>query len=190
MKITKLEEAGYWSAMRGVSLNKQQPIENMPKVALKLCNSKRGSDRKFLRQIFVSLLIENAPRYWWTEFDTYKVGTVRNSGSTMHNIHKRPFEEDDFKEKLSPAMLAELNSLWGDFISGSISISKLKAYIPEGYLQSAVVTLNYEVLRTIILDRFAHKLPEWRLFIDSVLKQLQHPDLIDGVDHGKRGGLK
>ena len=74
--------------------------------------AKAGSDhRKFLRQIIVSLDI-NAPLYWWKEFDTYKVGTVANSTSTMHKIHSKQFERADFScDKLTPDALAVLDSL-------------------------------------------------------------------------------
>ena len=74
--------------------------------------ARAGSDhRKFLRQVFVSVDI-TAPLYWWKEFDTYKVGTVANSTSTMHKIHSKPFERDDFShDKMSDGALACLDSL-------------------------------------------------------------------------------
>lgn len=84
--------------------------ENDLSLAVRL--AKAGSDhRKYLRQIMVSMDI-TAPLYWWKEFDTYKVGTVANSTSTMHKIHAKSFEREDFScDKMSPKALACLDSV-------------------------------------------------------------------------------
>lgn len=144
---------------------------------------KAGSDhRKFLRQIFVSVDI-TAPLYWWKEFDTYKVGTVANSCSTMHTIHTKELSLDDFSyDQLDDFNIAHLD----DLISVLNSMralyidSKNKHYwyqmiqlLPSSYNQKRTVTLNYEVLRNIRhSDRKTHKLDEWRIgfmeWIDSL----------------------
>ena len=85
--VNKLEEAGYQSALFGLSLNKNQPLENMPDVAKKLCN-KSGGHNKFLESIIIWLDV-TAPRYWWQDADTYRLST-KQSQSTNHTILKRP----------------------------------------------------------------------------------------------------
>ena len=135
---------------------------------------KAGSDhRKFLRQIFVSVDI-TGPLYWWKEFDTYKVGTVANSTSTMHRIHAKPITEDDFStERLSQLALTYLGMVvevmemrrrqfvetkeqqaWDDIIQ----------LLPASYNQMRTVTLSFENLLSMHSARETHKLPEWREF--------------------------
>ncbi len=139
-----------------------------------------GSDhRKFLRQIFVSMDI-TAPLYWWKEFDTYKVATVANSTSTMHKIHAKPFERADFScDKMSEGALKQLDSLidymeetrqkyvetrdkslWYDLIQ----------LLPSSYNQLRTVTMNYETLINIYYARRTHKLDEWHVLCDEILK--------------------
>lgn len=143
---------------------------------------KAGSDhRKFLRQIFVSVDI-TAPLYWWKEFDTYKVGTVANSCSTMHKIHAKEFTIDDFShEHLTGAPLYYLKNIV-DVLNGCRSLyleTKDKKYwwqmiqlLPSSYNQKRTVTLNYETLRNIYGSRRNHKLDEWSIgfmeWIDSL----------------------
>ena len=138
-------------------------------LAMKLC--KAGSDhRKFLRQIFVSVDI-TAPLYWWKEFDTYKVGTVANSCSTMHRIHATSITMSDFSyEKVSDAGRTYLGMIV-DFLEiqrqhflktgNSIYWNDLIQILPTSYNQMRTVTLNYENLRNIYHSRKNHKLTEW-----------------------------
>ena len=135
-----------------------------------------GSDhRKFLRQIFVCVDI-TAPLYWWKEFDTYKVGTVANSCSTMHKIHSKPIELSDFSIddfKLDDNFMY-LSDYFEDVIADCENLrrkyveTKDKRYwkaliqlLPESYNQMRTVTLNYENLRKIYGSRRNHKLTEW-----------------------------
>jgi hypothetical protein len=175
--VTKLEEAAYGAAMLGISLNKEQPVENMGPVALKLSQASAGSHRKFLRQIGLwwYLLL---PRHVWAEFDTYKIGVVRNSGSTMHNIHKRPFAQEDFVRPINGIILSTLNRLWFEFKAGDLSLHELKDHLPEGYLQASVISMNYEGLRTMYIDRKNHRMPEWREMLTRMLDQVSHPEFI------------
>ena len=148
------------------------------------------SDRKFLRQIFVSVDI-TAPLYWWKEFDTYKVGTVANSTSTMHKLASTPitfdcFEMGDF-ENLRVYDNEPYNTdtfvtdIWDDIIGYCETLrlryneTKDKRYwkeliriLPEGWLQTRTVTLNYEVLRNIYFQRHYHKLTEWHIFCEWI----------------------
>ena len=133
--------------------------------------ARSGSDhRKFLRQIMVTVDI-TAPLYWWKEFDTYKVGTVANSTSTMHKIHAKPFTREDFScDRMTPAALACLDQViavledrrqvfvetkeraaWDDMIQ----------LLPTSFNQMRTCTLNYENLINIYYARRNHKLPEW-----------------------------
>lgn len=137
-----------------------------------------GSDhRKFLRQIIVSLDI-TAPLYWWKEFDTYKVGTVANSCSTMHKIHAKPFERSDFScDHLSEDALAVLDTLI-EYMEGQrvkFVETKDKAnwhniiqLLPSSYNQLRTVTLNYEVLINMYYARRHHKLDEWHTLCSAI----------------------
>ena len=135
---------------------------------------KAGSDhRKFMRQIFVCVDI-TAPLYWWKEFDTYKVGTVSNSCSTMHKIHSQKITEEDFS--IDEGML-------GYFVDTIIECERLrekyietkdKKYwraliqlLPSSYNQRRTITLTYENIYNMRKARRGHKLDEWRVgFMD------------------------
>lgn len=135
--------------------------------------------RKYLRQIFVSMDI-TAPLYWWKEFDTYKVGTVTNSCSTMHKIHADPFKLNDFShEHLNSPGLDGLRS-----IISFLNIFRLKylnygdktdwwqliQLLPSSYNQRRTVTLTYENVVNIIHQRKNHKLDEWREFVKNLME--------------------
>ena len=139
-------------------------------LAKRLCRAGRDH-RKFIRQIFVSVDIQ-APLYWWKEFDTYKVGTVANSTSTMHKIHSKPFDVEDFShDHLTPDGLSVLRQLVDsleDFRRLYLE-TKDKQYwytliqlLPSSYNQLRTCTMNYENIRQIYFARKEHKLEEWR----------------------------
>ena len=138
-----------------------------------------GSDhRKFLRQIFVSVDI-TAPLYWWKEFDTYKVGTVANSCSTMHKIHAKPFEREDFScDRLDEKGLEALDSLIA-YLEGERqrfcenkedrqSWHNMIQLLPSSYNQMRTVSMNYENLINIYYARKNHKLAEWHTLCDWI----------------------
>jgi hypothetical protein len=137
-----------------------------------------GSDhRKYLRQIFVSVDI-TAPLYWWKEYDTYKVGTVANSCSTMHKIHAKAFDRGDFShDRMSETALCCLDGVisvleetrqkyletndtayWHDMIQ----------LLPSSYNQMRTCTMNYENLINMYYARRNHKLPEWHVYCDWI----------------------
>ena len=137
-----------------------------------------GNDhRKFMRQIFVSMDI-TAPMYWWKEFDTYKVGTVANSTSTMHKITSMPFDISHFStDKM------DKNTL--EFMQGIVEyLEKLRLefietkdkqiwydiiqLLPSSYNQMRTCTMNYENLVNIYYARKNHKLDEWHTFCDYI----------------------
>ena len=152
--------------------------ENDLSLAIRL--AKAGNDhRKFLRQIFVSVDI-TAPLYWWKEFDTYKVGTVANSCSTMHKIHAKAFERDDFScDMLDEGGLRALDALI-EYLEGERvkfcedknnkqSWHNMIQLLPSSYNQMRTVTMNYENLINMYYARKTHKLAEWHTYCDWIM---------------------
>lgn len=161
--------------------------ENDLDLAKRLING--GTEhRKFLRQVMISVDI-TAPLYWWKEFDTYKVGTTANSTSTMHKLATTPitlecFEIDDYEEDVEGV---------GEFVNGMIE--KLEAlrvkfnetkdkriwkelirWLPESWLQTRTVTLNYENAINMYKQRKNHKLTEWSVSFIDWIKALPYAD--------------
>jgi len=164
--------------------------ENDLQLAKKL--RKAGSDhRKFLRQIFVSADI-TAPIYWWKEYDTYKIATVANSTSTMHKIHTKEFEIEDFSsDRLSKEGLLTLEliikALENTRLRYNKSRSKADWYdiiqlLPSSYNQMRTCTLNYESLINIYFARKNHKLDEWNSFCDWISTLPYADELIINTD--------
>ena len=141
---------------------------------------KAGSEhRKFLRQIMASVDI-TAPLYWWKEFDTYKVGTVANSTSTMHKLASTPitlecFETGDFDETAVnfsfEQLLASLDELRLEYLSTKDKRywKELIRWLPESWLQTRTITMNYENILNMYHHRKNHKLSEWHKFCEWVL---------------------
>lgn len=147
---------------------------------------------KFMRQIFVSVDI-TAPRFWWVEFDTYKVGTVANSTSTMHKLSSAPITKEAFDfddpqlivDKYTVTHGGECERIFGDYIDDIIDMCENlrlkfietgdKSYwraliqiLPSAYLQTRTVTMSYANLRNIYFQRKNHKLREWADFCDWI----------------------
>ena len=133
--------------------------------------SKAGGDHaKFLRMINVTVDL-TAPLYWWKEFDTYKVGTVANSCSTMHKIHAKEFTKDDFShEHLMNGSLFQLgmtiellNEAREKFLETKDKVYwwQMIQLLPSSYNQKRTVQLNYQVLKSMYFARRNHKLDEW-----------------------------
>lgn len=152
--------------------------ENDLSLAKRLC--KAGSDhRKFIRQILVCVDI-TAPMYWWKEFDTYKVGTVANSTSTMHKIHSKPFELDDFShDHLSEDAKGALLDFIGFMEKKRVSFVENKnkddwydiiQLLPSSYNQTRTITMNYENLHNMYFARKSHKLEEWHKYCDWIME--------------------
>ena len=140
--------------------------------------AKAGSDhRKYLRQIMVSMDI-TAPLYWWKEFDTYKVGTVANSTSTMHKIQAKEFSREDFScDRMSEDCLAVLDSVIAYLESERLKFNENKdkshwhnmiQLLPSSFNQMRTVTLNYEVLINVYYARRHHKLAEWHTLCEAI----------------------
>lgn len=208
MEATILEEAGYWPALRGLSMNKKQglDLDPMKLVAAKLCKQD-GGHNKFLESIYVWLHVK-APRYWWQEADTYRISS-KQSESTIHTL----FDELDWIVKrangTSEAAIHGKKQLIDRYVcynfeAGSISTQQmtdmlqivalkcplwdLKKLVPEGFLQARLWCMNYKCLRNIILQRRNHRLPHWKIFIGSVLNQIGHPELLPTLEYGDQDG--
>ena len=162
------------------------------KLAIRL--SKAGTDhRKFMRMIVVYVDV-TAPLYWWKEMDTYKVGTVSNSCSTMHKITSKPITLSDFS--IEETDIGEEGISMSDcFINVVADCEMLRKYyletkdkrywrgliqlLPSSYNQKRTLQLNYEVLANIYQARKYHKLDEWQTFCDWI-ERLPHSELITG----------
>lgn len=164
---------------------------------------KAGTDhRKFMRMITVYLDI-TAPLYWWKEFDTYKVGTVANSCSTMHKIHAKEFELGDFSHEHlfdrygDPSMnlnyggknpvnaMKDVIQILNHFRKWYLETKDKKYWwqmiqlLPSSYNQRRTIMMNYEVLANIYKSRKNHKLDEWRTFC-SWIEELPYSEIILG----------
>ena len=159
-------------------------------LACRLVNA--GSDhRKFIRQIFVSLDI-TAPLYWWKEYDTYKVGTVANSTSTMHKIHSKEFSLSDFScDHMTPDTLVFMETVVAHLEEIRQKYLKTKSkedwydliqLLPSSYHQMRTCTLNYENLVNIYHARKNHKLAEWHTFCHWIETLPYARELITGED--------
>ena len=186
IKLERYEVMNFENAMRGARnpLNSWARMDSKTEngvftfgpndldLAKRLC--KAGSDhRKFIRQIFVTVDI-TAPIYWWKEYDTYKVGTVANSTSTMHKIHSKEFDVDDFSHdhltdgarKVLDNIIVSLEDMRKEYVETKdkeiwYSIIQL---LPESYNQTRTCTLNYENVISMYISRKHHKLEEWHTF--------------------------
>lgn len=158
---------------------------------------------KYRRMIIVYLDI-TAPLYWWKEFDTYKVGTVANSCSTMHKIHEKEFDHTDFSYE---HLLGYNDVNWGDIIPMNVFESVIRVLnfyrekyietqdkqywwqmiqlLPNSYNQKRTVMLNYEVLAGIYPMRKDHKLDEWREFCQWIEK-LPYSEVIISGEEGEK----
>jgi len=181
MKVIIKNESGYNQAVEGIGFSYGiDDFERLKGVAYKLCD-KDGGHNKFLESIQVWIEI-TAARYWWQEFDTYRVGTTKQSESTIHTIAKKPLTQEDFEHAALPDSIDHLNRLIKQYNKDGpnkkVWFNQIKANLPEGYLQKRMVCTNYKVLSNMIAQRKNHVLTEWHYFIEEVLNQIEHPELL------------
>ena len=178
MKVKVLHEAGYDEALYGLSLNKNQPIENMPALLQKL-STHDGGHNKALEHIMVWLSVSTT-RFMWSEMDTYRMAS-KNSESTMHTICKTIANDIERINDLFEVPL--LGDVRGVLIHHAISgdLLALKQVLPESFIQKRMWMVSYKCLRNIILQRRNHRLPHWKMFCESVLDQVEHPELLPTV---------
>jgi hypothetical protein len=188
IKIFNIEIDGWQAAIRGMrnpmnswskSDSTYSPLEiGQADLQLMANLSKAGTEHgKFMRMINITFDIE-APLYYWKEFDTYKVGTTRNSCSTMHKIQSKEFTLNDFScEHLNEdsirglgTIVQILNKYRGDFNSTKNKDNwwQMIQLLPSSYNQKATISTNYAVLKNIYHQRKNHKLDEWREFCDWI----------------------
>ena len=204
IKIEKTDVCGWESAIRGMrnpmnSWDKGDSLftmgdtfigENDLNLMKRL--AKGGAVHAKYRRMIVVYVDITAPLYWWKEFDTYKVGTVANSCSTMHKIHAKEFTLDDFShEHLFNDDVLQTNTTVLEFVIDALNFARAdfiktkdKKYwwqmiqlLPSSYNQKRTVILNYEVLVGMYRDRKNHKLDEWHTFCDWI-KSLPYSELI------------
>ena len=185
MNVTVISEYGMEEALLGLGLSFGKTTGNShlhvrheealytPLLgrAAKLSGLGGGHD-KFLRMLMVTLDI-TAPLYWWKEFDTYKVGTVVQSESTMHTLMQNKIVPEMFEGRLSDALCVFLDK-WreeGDF-------EMLNKHLPHSFLQRRIVMTNYAVIQNILEQRKGHKLPEWKLFCARAIAGCRHTSVL------------
>jgi len=184
MKAIKISEHGHREALIGMALSYYHEGEDLERWLgtrdlRKLAKTgaaliRKGPDHgKWIRAISTWWLI-TAPRFWWSEADTYKVGTVALSASTMHTLAKGEVTPAHFEGDIYPSDLERINLA----ISAGAPIDQVKALLPEGYLQTRLWVANYQVLRTILHQREGHRLPQWQVFREAVLSQADYPELL------------
>ena len=199
IQIEKTEVSGWEAAIRGM----RNPMNSWDKsdslfwpghiqigekdIDLMKRLVKSGTDHsKFMRSIVVTFDI-TAPLYWWKEYETYKVGTVSNSCSTMHKIHSKPFELDDFShDHLTPESEDYMQTIVDRLETIRLKYLETKdkacwydmiQLLPSSYNQKRTVLLNYAVLRNMYHARMNHKLDEWREFC-KLIETLPQSELI------------
>lgn len=170
MRVTILQESGVSPALQGLALSYNS--EPSMRVADRLAH-KQGGHNKFLESIQVWLDV-TAPRYFWQQMDTYRVGISKQSESTMHTIMRGELTKDDFEDSWCHPDILDLLNRWileGDFWN-------IKRHLSESFLQRRIISTNYKVLQNIEYQRRPHKLVEWPTFLDAILDQAKHPHWI------------
>ena len=187
IEVNKLEEAGYNSALVGLSFNKKKDPAEMVKVAGKLAFLDHGHN-KFLESIIVWLEVKG-PRYFWQEADTYRIST-KQSESTMHTLVEELLVVNIDDGAAVDKYMSE------NFEPGSCSVETLKAIqaaarendyvgikrlLPEGFLQKRIWCMSYKTLANIIIQRRHHRLGHWQRFITQALGQVEHSEILPAL---------
>jgi len=179
MQVKVLSEYGYEESVLGFSLSYNTSIERVKQILPKYAFGVPG-EGKFLESIIIYLDV-TAPRFWWQEADTYRL-TTKQSESTMHTLLKRDSVPEDYEyynEQMSVSMgnlnyAIKLHKLNKEVYP----LSYVKMFLPEGFLQRRIWMINYKTLQGIYVQRYNHKLPQWRYFLDTVLSEIQHKEFI------------
>lgn len=189
LKVDGIEEALLGMGLSyGLTSDKKIRCLKDPKLAARLtkicakCAQRGNGEDKFLRMIQIWADI-TAPRFWWAEFDTYKVGTVALSESTMHTLGKRPLAQEDFEGGLPIELIDWLNT----YVCADCSVETKKRFLPEGFFQRRIVNFNYAVFANMIRQRRNHRLPQWHYFLANIYYALPMQEFLPPltVEKGK-----
>jgi hypothetical protein len=144
------------------------------------------SHAKVMRMVQVWLKIR-APRYWWQEMSTYKIGTTEMSESTIHRIVSRDLVSDDFEDGMDDETLRKFcnKRYYNGFGDKILMMLDMKHDLPESFLQTRIMNTNYQTLRHIYFDRKDHVLPQWHIFTDWIIRELPFSSLIT-VDRNEK----
>lgn len=192
MKVRVVNESGYENAMLGISFSWASNPERSKEIAPILAH-KQGGHNSFLEHIFVWLDV-TASRGWWQEASRYRMSS-QLSESTMHTITKRLLTKDDFEYPLEDDFLWEINNQinWYNDKNNDAEDRKdyflaIKNMLPEGFLQRRIWTMNYKTLQNVYNQRYHHKLPQWKILLDTILSQIEHPEFIRRPNEKDRTG--
>jgi hypothetical protein len=188
MKVKIRKESGYPEALLGFALSYKDRAtpdegwitdEMLDRADRAMgANANRGGGHNKFRESMVVWLDIEAARYWWSEFDTYRVGVTKQSESSMHTLAKRDMELADLEHTDDQHIRQYQQRLVNIFnearvkYPAKISIQSLKALVPDSYLQRRIVCTNYQTLANIINQRKNHRLPEWRELIEEIYNQV------------------
>ena len=195
MKVNIIEITGKTTALLGLGLSygitsdldildfNHYTNDSIYAKCLNIANNlahKQGGHNKFLESINISLDIK-ASRYWWSEFDTYRVGITKQSESTIHTLTKRKLTAADFNGGISQTILDYLNTCIIKYNNAESKAEQehifhnIKVNLPEGYLQRRIVVCNAKTLQNIIAQRHNHRLLEWKLFCKRIYNVITDP---------------
>lgn len=187
MEVKILGEAGYDFALRGMAYsyfrNDENPDswwekqrEKAQKRAVLLA-SKDGGHNKYLESTVVWIDV-NASRAFHSEMDTYRTGMTKQSTSTMHTLNKRAPIDSDFESETPIEIINFFKDSWD---KNKDSIITLKHSLPESFMQRRILCTNYKTLRNIIAQRKGHRYKYWDIFIEQLVSQLEHPELVEDL---------
>lgn len=183
-------------------LERAECYDRIMQIARGLAHKPGGGHNKFLETITLTLDVK-APRYWWQEFDTYRVGVTKQSESTMHTLLTRPFSIQDFEieEELVGSYITVLEGARKAYVElqsmckvvdmesqKDEMLCMIKKILPECYLQRRIVCLNAKALQNMYTQRKDHRLPEWRSFFDAIKEQMQEQEYEQFVSYCIFGG--
>ena len=178
MKVQVLSEHGYEEGVLGFSLSYTSTIERTQKILSRYAFGVPG-ESKFLESMMIWVDV-TAPRYWHQEADTYRVGTSKQSESTMHTLVKSLLTQENFEYPVHPGTLTNLNLLISVYNKSRNpkTLNEIKANLPEGFLQRRIWMFSYKTLQNMYHQRINHRLPQWKYFLTTVLNEIEHPEFI------------
>jgi hypothetical protein len=182
MEVYKIRECGYDEAVLGFSLSYNTKPDRAKAILERYAWGIPG-ESKFLEMMQVWLDV-TAPRYWWQEADTYRVGSTKQSESTMHTIMKADLVAGNFEDWIPEDYLSQLNDVIRQYkMSATPEYKKdlflgIKNMLPEGFLQRRIWNVSYKTLQNIIGQRMNHRLPQWKYFCFEVLAHVDRPEFL------------